>query len=228
MKRCPGSLAFTQPKPEYVECPDCGGDVELWSDEATGRCAACGATVIRNATQSCVDWCRYAQECLGADKYRSYRRMKAALRKPALLVAYGRMTKGTAAVREAERAAACAEQLLSREPDAEPNVVIAAAVFSAAPEKPAPEAVAAVLAELEYQPDAASAVLALAAAPVSEFPDSVNGAVCHDALLLAKALGRRRRVPLTDEEFTAFVDRLRSVSGRGLAEEMRAFLRPDG
>jgi ribosomal protein S27E len=58
LKRCSGATAFSQPKIEVVPCPDCGTDVEVWSDEATGQCPSCSRTVIRTATQSCVDWCR--------------------------------------------------------------------------------------------------------------------------------------------------------------------------
>lgn len=30
---CPGLSQFTRPKPEYIRCPHCGGQVEIWSDE---------------------------------------------------------------------------------------------------------------------------------------------------------------------------------------------------
>ena len=81
IKRCPGAMAFSQPKIEMTPCPDCGADVEIWSDEATGQCPKCSRTVIRTATQSCVDWCRYAKECLGEDKFKKYGQMKTALTK---------------------------------------------------------------------------------------------------------------------------------------------------
>jgi hypothetical protein len=87
MKRCPGSMSFTQPKPEIARCSGCGSEVEIWSDEATGVCPGCSGTVFRSETQSCVDYCKYARECLGADKYKQYGEMKTAMRKPALLAA---------------------------------------------------------------------------------------------------------------------------------------------
>lgn len=68
-KRCPGSLVFMQPKPDMIPCVACGADTEIWSDEAEGKCPSCGATVVRYASQSCVDWCKHARECLGEDKY---------------------------------------------------------------------------------------------------------------------------------------------------------------
>ena len=41
-KRCPGSMAFAQPKIEIVRCPHCGDDAEVWTDEAEGKCRKCG------------------------------------------------------------------------------------------------------------------------------------------------------------------------------------------
>jgi hypothetical protein len=87
MKKCPGSLSFSQPKPDIVKCPDCGTEVEIWSDEATGSCPSCSKSVIRTVTQSCVDWCKYAKECLGDEKFKKYGEMKAVMRKPALMAA---------------------------------------------------------------------------------------------------------------------------------------------
>ena len=68
-KRCPGSSSFTQPKIELVSCPYCAGEAEVWSDEATGTCTTCGRTVGRSTTQSCLDWCQHAEECVGEEKY---------------------------------------------------------------------------------------------------------------------------------------------------------------
>ncbi|MDP6490267.1 MAG: phosphohydrolase [Kiritimatiellia bacterium] len=76
-KRCPGSSGFTQPKIELLECPDCRQDVEIWSDETTGKCSSCGKTVSRTSTPACMDWCAHAEECLGEEKYKQYLKMKA-------------------------------------------------------------------------------------------------------------------------------------------------------
>ena len=83
-RRCPGSAAFMQPKIELVRCPQCQQDVEVWSDEADGTCDSCGITVVRTQSQSCVDWCRYARECLGEEKFKQYRETKSAVRKEAV------------------------------------------------------------------------------------------------------------------------------------------------
>jgi predicted nucleic acid-binding Zn ribbon protein len=59
---CPGLSQFVRPEPEYVKCPRCGGQVEIWSDEEETECDSCGATVARGM-QSCLDWCEYADQC---------------------------------------------------------------------------------------------------------------------------------------------------------------------
>ena len=130
MKKCPGSMSFTQPKPEMAKCPDCGAEVEIWSDEATGTCPACSKTVIRHETQSCVDYCKYARDCLGDDKFKQYGQMKAAMRKPALIAAmenyFGEDRKR---IEHARKVVSYAEAILAGEKEADPNRVIAAAVL---------------------------------------------------------------------------------------------------
>lgn len=61
---CPGLSQFMRPKPEYIKCPRCGGQVEIWSDEEETECENCGATAKRGV-QSCLDWCEYADKCKG-------------------------------------------------------------------------------------------------------------------------------------------------------------------
>ena len=129
-KRCPGSSSFAQPSIELVPCPSCGGEAEIWSDEPTGTCDACGRTITRTSTQSCLDWCKYARECLGEEKYKQYQNLKSTVRKEALLSAasdrfgWGRQQLN-AAVLLMERA----EELLRDRPEADPNAVIAAVVL---------------------------------------------------------------------------------------------------
>jgi hypothetical protein len=61
---CPGIRNLLRPKPEYFPCPHCGGSVEIWSDEDTGVCDACGREVGRPGKEpSCLDWCQYADKC---------------------------------------------------------------------------------------------------------------------------------------------------------------------
>lgn len=61
-KACPGLTKFVRPIPEYIACPNCGNEVEIWSDENEAECDKCGAIVSRKVV-SCLDWCEYADKC---------------------------------------------------------------------------------------------------------------------------------------------------------------------
>ncbi len=69
---CPGSSKFKQPMPEIVKCPSCGEEVEIWTDETEAVCRNCKLKVSRQGGQSCLDWCQYAKECVGSEKYNKY------------------------------------------------------------------------------------------------------------------------------------------------------------
>ncbi len=64
---CPGVSTIFRPSLEIVKCPYCGADIERWTDEIKGVCENCGKEVIFEI-DSCVEWCSYAEKCLG-DKY---------------------------------------------------------------------------------------------------------------------------------------------------------------
>lgn len=68
-KGCPGANIFKDVKPEYIECPYCHAEIEIWSDELLARCPSCRRIVARQRGASCIDWCKYAAECIGAQKY---------------------------------------------------------------------------------------------------------------------------------------------------------------
>jgi predicted amidophosphoribosyltransferase len=66
---CPGAVNIREVTPEDLTCPECGEEVEIWSDELTARCRHCGAEVTREQGPSCIDWCQFAEQCIGTDKY---------------------------------------------------------------------------------------------------------------------------------------------------------------
>jgi transcription initiation factor TFIIIB Brf1 subunit/transcription initiation factor TFIIB len=74
---CPGAKLFKQPEPDQIKCPFCRQEVEIWTDEAKATCLDCGSTVTRKQRQSCLDWCKFAKECVGEDLYRKYLKDKA-------------------------------------------------------------------------------------------------------------------------------------------------------
>ncbi len=72
LSNCPGSQKFKQPQPEAVKCGSCGEEIEIWTDEIHAICPKCKNTVIREQGASCLDWCKYAKECVGENTYNSY------------------------------------------------------------------------------------------------------------------------------------------------------------
>ena len=38
---CPGGDRKTPSVPEEVQCPECGADVEMWSNDTKATCPAC-------------------------------------------------------------------------------------------------------------------------------------------------------------------------------------------
>jgi hypothetical protein len=66
---CPGSQSIRNPVPENIPCPQCGRDVEIWTDEKKGICPGCKTAVFRERKMSCIDWCPYAKECVGPEVY---------------------------------------------------------------------------------------------------------------------------------------------------------------
>ena len=69
---CPGSGKFKGPQADVIECPFCAREVEVWSDEAGASCPGCKRMVSRNLAQCCLDWCKYAKECVGEERYKKY------------------------------------------------------------------------------------------------------------------------------------------------------------
>ncbi len=72
-KSCPGSRTIREPRPEYINCPDCGREVEIWTDELKATCPGCGNKVFRAQQASCIDWCPHARKCVGPEVYERLR-----------------------------------------------------------------------------------------------------------------------------------------------------------
>ena len=70
--KCPGAQRFRQPQPEIIDCPFCSEEVEIWTDEVQATCPHCKKTVVRQEGTSCLDWCKYAKECVGEQLYNKY------------------------------------------------------------------------------------------------------------------------------------------------------------
>ena len=49
-------------------CPQCGNVIEIFSVDTEAACEHCGF-VIYNDKLSCVQWCKYARQCVGDRMY---------------------------------------------------------------------------------------------------------------------------------------------------------------
>ncbi|MEN6341563.1 MAG: hypothetical protein ABFC89_03285 [Methanospirillum sp.] len=67
--RCPGSANLRTPTLAVKMCPQCGAEVEVFSNDVSVACPSCGFTVY-NDLLSCVQWCKYAKQCVGEEVYR--------------------------------------------------------------------------------------------------------------------------------------------------------------
>ncbi len=66
---CPGSRSIKDPRPEYINCKRCGAELEMWSDEAKVTCPNCLTIHFNERNLTCVEWCAFAKECVGAETY---------------------------------------------------------------------------------------------------------------------------------------------------------------
>jgi hypothetical protein len=183
--------------------------VEIWSDEATGKCTDCGTVVIRTETQSCVDWCKYARDCLGDEKYKKYGEMKAAMRKPAIIDAISRTVgDNTDLLEPAKKSVFYAEAILKEESDPDPNLVIAASLLHNLPENSCRE----ILKELEYPEAFIDLVAEMTLKQAAAGRDAeANTKILHDAILLAAHEGS------ISEELP---DEMLTIKGRRIAREL--------
>ena len=65
---CPGQDSRNLKVSLYI-CPQCGKEVEMFSDEMRVKCK-CGFVVIREIVPSCIDWCPSARQCLGEERWK--------------------------------------------------------------------------------------------------------------------------------------------------------------
>jgi len=65
---CPGQDARRLTVSIHM-CPNCGNEVEMFSDETRIKCRKCGEYVYKESVPSCVEWCAKARECLGEERW---------------------------------------------------------------------------------------------------------------------------------------------------------------
>jgi len=64
---CPGAAILRTPTLAFKKCPQCGEEVELFSNDISVKCI-CGF-VVYNDIESCIQWCKHAKECVGDEMY---------------------------------------------------------------------------------------------------------------------------------------------------------------
>ena len=69
MIRCPGQ-DMRNLRISLHKCPNCGAEVEIFSDELRVKCQKCGKYVYKEKTPSCIDWCAAARQCLGDERWK--------------------------------------------------------------------------------------------------------------------------------------------------------------
>jgi NADH pyrophosphatase NudC (nudix superfamily) len=69
LDHCPGAANLRTPTLSIKKCPQCGEEVELFSNDISVKCSTCGF-VVYNEIESCIQWCKHAKECVGDEMYR--------------------------------------------------------------------------------------------------------------------------------------------------------------
>ncbi|MCK4222354.1 MAG: phosphohydrolase [Dehalococcoidia bacterium] len=67
--RCAGQ-DFGNLRVSLYKCPNCGAEVEVFSDETKVKCHKCGEEICRDRVPACIDWCASARQCLGEERWK--------------------------------------------------------------------------------------------------------------------------------------------------------------
>jgi hypothetical protein len=199
---CPGAKLLRQPKPEEIECPHCGQEAEIWSDEARTTCPACKGTILRDGSQSCLDWCAYGKDCVGDDVYNRYMKNKALCLKERLFEELGKHFQGNSErVAHAQAVLGFAEELL-KDSKGDWHIVVPASILhdvgiggnrhdrpeGSLQEKEGPSAIRQILLKAGLQARDIDQICQIIAHHHSPGKiDSANFKILHDAHNLAKS-----------------------------------------
>lgn len=66
--QCPGQ-DMRNLRVELHKCPNCGAEVEIFSDEVKVKCHQCGQMAYADQLPSCIEWCAAARECLAEARW---------------------------------------------------------------------------------------------------------------------------------------------------------------
>ena len=74
IEQCPGASDIRTPTITLKVCPECGEEIEIFSNEMQVKCSNCGFTVY-NDVEACIQWCKYAEECVGDEVYKKLKKV---------------------------------------------------------------------------------------------------------------------------------------------------------
>jgi len=66
--KCPGQ-DMRNLRVSVHKCPNCGAEVEIFSDELRVKCPKCKKYIYKERVPSCIEWCTSAPQCLGKEKW---------------------------------------------------------------------------------------------------------------------------------------------------------------
>ena len=207
---CPGAKILRQPSPEMFDCPSCGEEVEIWTDEIRGVCAKCGQVVFRDGYMSCLEWCKFGQDCVGQEAYDRYQKNRAVGLRRKLLEALQKHWDGnTEKIQQAEAILSWSEEILKHE-NADWHIAIPASILhniGGDSDSGVPQAAREILLRSGLMREEIDKICRIIEGDPSEICAVFD--VVHDAALLARPMAER---PAMDALRTESAKRLAMVS----------------
>jgi ribosomal protein S27E len=78
LDHCPGAANIRTPTLSIRKCPQCGEEIEIFSNDISVKCSSCGF-IVYNETASCLQWCKYARECVGTEAFERFMKQQKTL-----------------------------------------------------------------------------------------------------------------------------------------------------
>ncbi len=132
--KCPGT-ELRSLKVEIIKCPNCGYEIEIFSDEMKAKCPKCKTVVFRENIPSCVSWCKYAKECIGEEKWRQIKdlietqQQKLDIKERLLSEMMNYFGSDLKRIEHARKVLLYAEEILKDYPQANREVVVISAIL---------------------------------------------------------------------------------------------------
>ena len=128
INKCPGQFNKNIAA-KNLKCARCGYEIEIFSDEIKVKCPKCQHIYYREVLPTCIDWCKYAKDCVGREVYSVYTKNKSLLFKDKLIKEleeyFGNDLKR---IKHAKKVLDYAEELLRKE-GGDWHIVVPAAIL---------------------------------------------------------------------------------------------------